>query len=199
MPATDAEIETLRFHLGYGNIGVGGYPYTPDGFKELFGQVVQPNLSEGAATTSTTAISAAGLTTITPASMTGLATHERLVVDVGEDAELVVVRSVTLTTFAARFAKAHTAGYPIQVESGLTRLRGLLHDADTAHFGLTGTTTTKTAGLKSVGRGAVEWFPNGAVLTQKLDQYVTIVDRLSSLVRVPPIRPLRGVTRLEAY
>jgi hypothetical protein len=32
---TSAEIEAVRFHLDYGNISVGGYPYTPEGYFDL--------------------------------------------------------------------------------------------------------------------------------------------------------------------
>lgn len=200
MPATDDQIEALRYHLGYGNIGVGGYPYTPDGFKELFEQVIQPNITEGAETTSTTAISAAGIATVTPASMTGLATHVALIVDVGDDEERVEVRSVTATTFTARFAKAHAVpGWPIAVASGLTRLRSLLREADRLNAEVTGASTTETAGLKSVGRGAIEWYPGGAVMAEKAKQYIAVVGELSTLVRVEPLRsPRRGVTKLEA-
>lgn len=200
MPASDAEIEALRYHLGYGNIGVGAYPYTPDGFKELFEEVVGPAITEGAETTSGTAVAAAGIVTITPVAMVGIVPYARLVVDVGDDAETITVQSTTLTTFAARFTKAHTGtGWPIAVESGLTRLRALLYQAARAESEIVGTSTSETAGLKSVGRGAIEWHPGGAVLTEKVTQYVTIIDRLSSLVRVEPLRHLRRATRLEAY
>ena len=53
---TTAEIENLRFHLGYGNLQVGAYPYTPDGFFELFTNVIKPYLSDAEATSATTAI-----------------------------------------------------------------------------------------------------------------------------------------------
>lgn len=202
MPASDAEIETLRFHLGYGNIGVGAQPYTSDGFKDLFYTVIAPNLSEGASTTAVTEIAVAGLAVVTPASMTGIAAYMPLVVDVGEDAERIIVRSTTPTSFRARFTKAHPEpGYPIAVESGLTRLRGLLFDAHASHKGLTDGSIAKTAGLKSVGRGAVEWYGGaaGSVLDGKLEHYLTIIGQLSSLVRVEPIRPLKmGVSKLEA-
>ena len=53
MVLTASEVEAIRFHLGYGNINVGAYPYTPDGFYELFTDVVAANLSTGAETTAT--------------------------------------------------------------------------------------------------------------------------------------------------
>jgi hypothetical protein len=198
MPATTAEIESLRYHLGYGNIGVGGYPYTPDGFKELFDQVVGPSITDGAETTSVTAVTAAGIAVVTPASMTGISARIVLVVDVGADEETIEVRSATSTSFVARFAKAHAEpGWPLAVESGLTRLRSLLREARRLDGEIAGTATTETAGLKSVGRGAIEWYAGGAS-AERVSQYIGVVNKLSSLVRVEPIRPLRSVTKLEA-
>lgn len=206
MPATSQEVEDLRFHLGYGNIGIGAYPSTPDGFYELFTQVVAPNLNEGATTTGTTPVTSTGIATVTVVSMTGIAVYERLAVDVGADEEIVVVQAVTSTAFTARFAKTHpmtpyapTTGYPVAVESGLTKLRRLLFRAHEAHERLTDNSATKSAGLKSVGRGAVEWF-QGAVLNERGEQYIAIVHELSKLVRVKPLRHLHmACTRLEAY
>ena len=58
MGLTTDEIEHLRYHLGFGNLDVGAYPYTPDGFFELFTNVIQPYLHEGLETSATTAIRA---------------------------------------------------------------------------------------------------------------------------------------------
>lgn len=198
---SDPEIEALRFHLGYGNIGVGGYPQTPDGYFEAFRNVVAEYLTTAAETTATTAITAASTTTITPVAMTGIAVNTRLVVDVGEDAEFVVVKSVTGSTFTAKFASAHPAsGYPVAVESGLARCRYLIHRANKAFEKLTGGSITTSAGLKSVGRGAVEWYGEGAVYKQTLSHYRGIVEQLSSLVRVAPNWANEGASgQLEAY
>lgn len=198
---SDPEIEALRFHLGYGNIGVGGYPHTPDGYFEAFRDVVAEYLTTEDETTATTAITANTTTTVTPAAMTGIAVNVRLVVDVGEDAEFVVVKSTTATTFTAKFTLAHPAsGYPVAVESGLARCRYLLHRANKAFEKLTGGSITTSAGLKSVGRGAVEWYGDGAVYKQTLGHYRGIVTQLSDLVRVAPRWADEGpVRQLEAY
>jgi hypothetical protein len=198
---TDVDIEALRFHLGYGNLGVAAYPYAPDGFVELFHTVIQPNLSTAPETTATTAIAAGEIVQVTPVSMTGIAVNVRLLVDNGEDAEEVVVKATTVTKFSARFSKAHAAsGYPILVASGVARLRQLLHAAQLAHEQVTGSTVTSTAGLKSVGRGEVEWFGESAVLESRRAHYLAIVAQLSSLVRVAPVEmgTSRGGT-MEAY
>lgn len=199
---SDAEIEALRFHLGYGNVAIGGYPYTPEGFVQLFTQVIQPYLGTAQETTATTAITA-GIATVTPASMTDIARNVRLVVDVGEDAEIVTVQATTATTFSARFAKDHaSSGYPIAVDCGIARLRILLHKADAAHTALTSPNITRVAGLNSVGKGEVVWFAGNRVLRDTLAHYQAIVAELGKLVRVDPIDTGaggRGGGRMEVY
>lgn len=204
MPAvlTDAEIEALRFHLGYGNIGVGGYPHSPDGYLEAFRDVVAEYLTTDEETTATTAITAGSTTTVTPASMTGIAVNVRLVVDVAEETEFVVVKSTTGTTFTAKFTLAHPAsGYPVAIESGLTRARYLIHRANKAHEKLNSGSITTSAGLKSVGRGAVEWYGDGAVFKQTMEHYRGIVQQLADLVRIQPrwVNENESTRQLEAY
>ena len=199
MALTAGEVEALRRHLQYGNIGVGAYPNTPDGFYEVFYDVISPYLSTGTETSATTAITANTTTTVTPASMTGIAVYGRLVVDADEAAEVVTVKAVTATTFVAAFKKAHAAsGYPIATDSGVARLRLLLNDADKAFATMTGSTITGSAGLKSVGRGAVEWFGAGAVLSAVQQQYRAILDQIAGLVQVP-VNGDGRTTRLESY
>ncbi len=199
MALTTGEVEALRLHLQYGNIGVGAYPNTTDGFYEVFYDVISPYLSTGTETSATTAITANTTATVTPASMTGIAVYGRIVVDADEAAEVVTVKAVTASTFVAAFKKAHAAsGYPIATDSGVARLRLLLNDADKAFATMTGSTITSSAGLKSVGRGAVEWFGAGAVLTAVQQQYRAILDQIASLVQVP-VNGDGRTTRLEMY
>lgn len=201
MSLSTAEVEELRLHLQYGNIGVGAYPLTPDGFYEVFYDVVSPYLSTGTETSATTAITADTTTTVTPASMTNITAYARLIVDVGDEAEIVTVKAVTPTTFVAAFKKAHAAtGYPIATNSGVARLRLLLHDANKAFTTMTGTSITSSAGLKSVGRGAVEWFGTSSVLAATRDHYMAIIEQISNLVRVPVQDSGNGrTTRMEMY
>ncbi len=197
MPVSDAEIESLRFHLGYGNVGIGAQPYTDDGFYSLFTQVIQPNLMGGPETTANAAI-AAGIATVTPVSMVGIVASARLVVDVGTDTETVVVKAVSGSTFTARFAADHVAGVPVCVESGITRLRGLLHQANTAFEKLNSPGITQTAGIKQLGQGEIEFFQGNKVLADTRTHYRSIVEQLSMLVRVKCANGGRG-RRLEAY
>lgn len=201
MALTTAEIEELRLHLAYGNISIGAYPTTPDGFYEVFYDVVSPYLSTGTETSATTAITADTTTTVTPVAMAGIVVYGRLIVDVGDEAEIVTVKAVTGSTFVAAFKKTHAAtGYPIATNSGVARLRLLLHDANKAFATMTGASITSSAGLKSVGRGAVEWFGSGSVLSATRQHYLAIVEQISNLVRVPMQDSDNGkTTRLEMY
>jgi hypothetical protein len=206
MPAavlTTAEVENLRFHLGYGNLQVGAYPWTPDGFMELFTNVIALYLSTGAETSATTVVDASAgpvIVVVTPLDMTGIAPNVRLLVDNGDDTEFVIVKTASSTTFTARFALSHGAGYPVAVETGTSRLRYLLHQADRVHAALMSPTITATAGLKQLDKGEVEWFGPTAVLKSVWTQYQTIVGQISRLVRVAPVGQQQGpTTALEAY
>lgn len=199
MTLSASELDEVRLHLQYGNIGIGAYPYTPDGFYEVFSSVVSPYLSTGTETSATTAVTASSTTTVTPLSMTNIVVYGRLIVDVGDEAEIVTVKAISGSTFVAAFLKAHAAtGYPIATNSGLARLRMLLHDANKAFASMTGATVTSSAGLKSVGRGAVEWYGQGAVFEAVKQQYLGIVEQISALVQVPMVDTGR-VTRMEMY
>lgn len=184
MPLSDVEVQSLRFHLGYGNIAVGAYPYTPDGFLELFESVVAPNLETGNDTTSATSVTADTVTTITVGAITGITARAQLIVDTGTDEEIVSVKSVSGLTVTARFAKAHSGTYPISTLSGESRLRRLLADADKVWATLQSADITGTAGLKQLGQGEIEWFPGGTVLTETQAHYRSIQQSISSLVRV---------------
>lgn len=200
MALSDSEIESLRQHLGYGNIGVGGYPYTPDGFKQLFDDVIAPNLTGDTETTATVSVTAGANATITPVSMTGIVRWAKLVVDAGDDAETVTVRSVAASTFVARFAKAHTGTCPIMLSGGHSSLRLLLHSADLAKDALTSSDVGATAGLKSLDKEDVVWFEGGEVLKGKLEHYRAIIGQISQLVRVTPAWATGGGgSQLEAY
>lgn len=201
MALTTAEVESLRYHLGYGNINVGAYPYTPDGFKELFDDVISPNLTTGTETTSTTAVVAKSTAAITVAAIGDIVANSQIVVDVGEQAEVTTVKAVSGTSVTAYFVKAHaSSGYPVALMSGVARLRLLIADADRAWMSLTGQSVAATAGLKSVDKGDVEWFQGNGALKGRADHYMSVVGMISSLVRVAPAWATgRGQVTLESY
>lgn len=203
MPLTAAEVEAIRVHLGHGALKLAN-AYTADGFWEVFHQIVAPNLDERESTTATTAVASAGNATVTVAALDGIVPHARLVVDVGDDAETVVVRSVSGSAFSARFAKAHPVGTPVQVESGVARCRLLLHAANRAWEKLQASSITQSAGIKQLGKGQIEWFGGGTVLAETANHFLAITDQLSHLVRVKSLwrdglAAKRSSSTLEPY
>lgn len=186
MALVDSEIQSLRFHLGYGNINAGAAPYTADGFLELFTNVVAPNLQTAPSTTGSTAVVAGTTVAITLAAITGIIATTSLFVDVGDDSEIVIAKAISGLTFTATFTKAHGAAYPVAVVSGESRLRRLLWQADLAWQKLQDAKITNTAGLKQLGRGKIEWFQGGAVLSDTTNHYHSIVQSIADLVRVTP-------------
>lgn len=204
MTLSTAEIESLRYHLGWGNVGVAAYPYTPDGFFEVFSQVVSPHLSTATETTATTAITAGATATVTPVSMTDIVVGAQLVVDVGDAAEIVWVRSVAASTFTASFTLAHPAsGYPVMLMCGKARLRYTLAVCDRLWTRMQSATVSGSLGIKQLGQGEIEWFGPSAVYQGLLTQYLGAVQSLSTITRVPINPDTRarpgGSTRLEAY
>lgn len=184
MTLSTAEQESLRFHLGYGNLASTSLPYTGDMFWTQV-SIVSSDLSTGTETTATTAITAGSTTTVTPVAMTGITTNTQLVIDVADQAEVVVVQAYTVSNFVAKFAKAHSAsGYPIATMSGLARLRLMLWDADAAWRAMTDSSVGANAGLQSVDKGDVVWFSGFRVLRDKLAHWKSIVGALSSLTRI---------------
>lgn len=197
---TRNEVESLRFLLGYGNIGIDASPYTPDGWWSMFDAIVVPYLTSGPETSSTTAILGGQPNTVTPLSMDGIVVYEKLVVDVGPALEKVVVQSVTPTTFTGFFTQSHPdTGYPIAVQSGVTRARELLSEAERLVAAAVGAGITQSAGLKQLGRGEIEWFEAGAVLVATNKQLAGVIALLSSLLRIPVAGANCERGRLEAY
>jgi len=195
---SSAEIESLRFHLGYGNVGLGALPYTQDGYWSVFDSIVSPYLGTGTETSATTAITAGSTTVVTPAAMTGIAVYGQLVIDVDDLTEVVTVKAATISTFTATFAKAHAdTGYPIATMSGKARLRMLLREADAAWREVSGVSIAASSGLKSVDKADVVWQDSGSsnpALSGRLFHYRTVVSSISALVRVP----IRGADQYHA-
>jgi hypothetical protein len=193
---TASEIDSLKFHTGHGSISVDAEPYIS--YHALFEQIIAPNLTTAPESSSIGGISA-GLTNVTPVSMTGIQSYTRLVVDIGADVECVTVQSVTASTFTARFQRAHAAGAPIAIMSGTARLRMLLHQADTALEAISDSSVGAAAGLASVDKGDVSWFDRFAVLRDRKAHYHAIVAELASLVRVVQRNSSSGAQTVAVY
>jgi hypothetical protein len=157
MALTTAEVERIKSELGYNLITV-GQPYIQS--SSLFEQVIQPYLSEGAATTSATTVTAGSpaAVSLTLADATDFEAGSRVVVDVDSFAERSTIRSVSGSVIVVILQKAHAGTYPVAQDSGDTIVREKLAEIWTAR--VTRGKSQGRGGLKAI-VGDVEWYDNG--------------------------------------
>ena len=145
-------------------LDIGAAPYME--LRAIY-DVIQAHVpsSSVAPTTSATAVTAAGPTTLTLASVTGLASGSRVVLDVDSVREVVTVRAVVGSAISVVCRRLHSGTYPVEVESPLTIVRGLL--ADLAALDDQEQDATSSAGFKRVDE--VEWdTTSGASVSDRL-------------------------------
>jgi hypothetical protein len=145
---SDDELSRIKRELGDNVLDVGAEPYV--GHRSIYA-VIQDYVSASsvAATSSSTTVSAAGATTITVASAAGLSAGTRVQIDVDQSRETVTVRNVSGLTLSVICRKTHSGTYPVEVESALTIVRGLLADLTEIEQGRL-PDTWATAGIKRV-------------------------------------------------
>ena len=159
MAILDSELARIKFHCGYNLLSVGAEPYI--GHAAIW-DVVQDNLSGGAATTSATTVAAATTptpVTLTLTSATGFAAGNAVIVDVDSRQERATVQAVSGATITVLLSFAHTGTYAVTVEGGESVVRGLLKSCDAALTAYESAITS--AGIKQLGRGEIEWFGDG--------------------------------------
>lgn len=124
---SDGELQRVRYELGHNVLELGALPYV--GHRQIFA-VIQENCASDAQdpTTSTTAVTAAGPASLTLASVTGIAQGARVVLDVDDAREVVTVRAVSGSAISVVCRKTHGGTYPVEIESALTLVRGVLSD-----------------------------------------------------------------------
>jgi len=124
---TDDELARIKSEVFDNLLGLGAIPYFD--VRTLY-PVIRDNVesSSVAATTSSTSVSTVGAVTLTLASATGYAAGQRIVLDVDDARETVTIRSVSGATVSVVCRKTHSGTYPVEVESALTLVRGLLSD-----------------------------------------------------------------------
>lgn len=151
---TDDELARVRRELLDNVLAVGAWPMVD--YRHVY-TIIRDNVTSSsvAATSSNTAVAAnAGSTTITVADATGLSVGARVVVDVDGQRETVTVKSLSGSVLGVVLQKAHGGTYPVEIESALTLVRGVLSDLVAAQDELN--TARKTGGIKKVDE--VEFF-----------------------------------------
>lgn len=200
MALLQSELERCKAELGYTLIGV-GQPYI-GGVTALFEQVVQPYLSAGASTTSSTSVTPTSPVTpqnITLASATGFSLLARVVVDVDARQEIVTVQTLSGATLTALFTKTHSGTYPVTVEGGESLVRSKLTELVAAH----------TERGKAKGRGALKeitgdlgWYDTKMSAFQSVSQEIAVLrDELAALLGVENLwnRKRAAGARLSVY
>lgn len=124
-----AEVARLKYELGFNVLAVGAEPYIS--ITSLFEQVIQPYVTAGATTTSTTSFTPDTVgefepVTLTIASATGFDALARVVVDVDARQEIATAQSVSGSTVTLLLSQPHSGTYPVTVEGGESILRELL-------------------------------------------------------------------------
>lgn len=146
MAILDSELVRIKAELGFNVLNIGAEPYI--GIAAVFSQVIQPNLSGGAATTSSTSVTAATSptpVTLTLASGTGFAAGVRVVVDVDDRQETATAQNLSGVSLTLMLSKAHSGTYPVTVEGGESIVRDILARIR----------TVRTSMATSLGAGAI--------------------------------------------
>lgn len=149
---TDDEMHRIRYECGEHLLAIGAEPYIAHAY--VFDLVRDYCASSSTvATTSATAVTSAGPTVLTVALITGLAQFDKVVLDVDDSRETVTIRSITGSTFSCICRKTHSGTYPVEKESAITIVRGIL--SDLTRIEIEGNDVTAVGGLKKVDE--VEW------------------------------------------
>lgn len=127
MALSTAEIQRIKFELGFNQLTVNSEPFI--GHAALFEIVIQPFMQSGALTTSSSAVvaaSPAAVAAVTLASATGFTVGDRLVIDVDDAQEIATLRSIAGSVASLYLTKAHAGTYPVSVEGGEVIVRQIL-------------------------------------------------------------------------
>lgn len=124
---TTDEMARIKLELGDTVLAVGAQPWI--GIRSVWDVIAQyVESSSIAPTSSSTAVTAAGPTTITVASVTGLNAGMRVQIDCDGQRETCTIRNVAGSVLSLMTRKVHSGTYPVEVESALTLVRGILSD-----------------------------------------------------------------------
>jgi hypothetical protein len=124
---TDDEMMRIRAELGTHLLSNTAEPLI--GTSPLWA-VIRDNVTSSTVspTTSATTVSAVGPTTLTLASVTGYTAGQAIQIDCDAERETCTIRNVSGLTVSVICRKLHSGTYPVEVESPLTIVRGILSD-----------------------------------------------------------------------
>lgn len=183
MALTTAELQRIKSELGFNVLSLAAEPFI--GVSALFENIIQPYMTAGAATTSTTTVEAAATPTsvaVTLASATGFATGALLWFDVDSAQESATVQSISGAVVTVMLRNAHAGVYPVVVDGGEAIVRELLGRirAVKAELGQ----TFGEGALKKVDE--IEFYDTGATLFASIGKALMFWrDELASVLGAP--------------
>lgn len=127
MALLDSEILRIKAELGFNLLTINSEPWI--GHTAIFEQVIQPFMTAGAKTTSSTAVTAAfepTPVTLVLTSPTGFTADARIVVDVDGRQETATAQAISGSNLSLMLMKAHSGIYPVTVEGGESIVREIL-------------------------------------------------------------------------
>ena len=189
------EMARIKLELGDTVLNVGAQPWI--GIRSVWDVIsTYVESSAVAPTSSSTTIAAAGPTTITVASATGLTAGVRVQLDCDGQRETCTVRSVAGSVLSVVARKTHSGTYPVEVESALTIVRGIISDL-TALEQVNTLASFDALGLRRVDE--VEWAEKGAAYYVEFGKSL-LRRKLASACGVSWIyNAARGSGALEVY
>lgn len=189
------EMQRIKYELGDTVLNVGAQPWI--GIRSVW-NVIKDNVlgSETAPTSTSTAITSAGAVTITVASATDLVAGVRVQIDCDGQRETCTVRSVAGSVLSLIARKTHSGTYPVEIESSLTIVRGIISDL-TALEQVNTLASFDALGLRRVDE--VEWAEKGAAYYVEFGKSL-LRRKLASACGVSWIyNAARGSGALEVY
>jgi len=155
---TADEIGRIKYELNEAVLSYNALPWI--GIRVVW-DVIQTSVESSStpATSTSTAITAAGPVTITVASATGLSVGTRVQLDCDGQRETCSVRNVAGNVLSLVARKVHSGTYPVEIESPLTLVRGCVADL-AALEQVTSLASFESLGLRRVDE--IEWDEKGS-------------------------------------
>ena len=189
------EMQRIKYELGDTVLNVGAQPWI--GIRSVW-NVIKDNVlgSDTPPTSTSTAITSAGAVTITVASATDLVAGVRVQIDCDGQRETCTVRNVAGSVLSLIARKTHSGTYPVEIESSLTIVRGIISDL-TALEQVNTLASFDALGLRRVDE--VEWAEKGAAYYVEFGKSL-LRRKLASACGVSWIyNAARGSGALEVY
>lgn len=155
---TADEMGRIKYELNDAVLSYNALPWI--GIRVVW-DVIQTSVESSStpATSSSTAITAAGPVTITVASATGLSVGTRVQLDCDGQRETCSVRNVAGSVLSLVARKLHSGTYPVEIESPLTIVRGCVADLSALEQ-VNSLASFESLGLRRVDE--IEWDEKGS-------------------------------------